>query len=117
MMATPDPERELKTPRAEQAKTGRDEVFGGLSPAERADYNQKSHRIHDLENEIHANSVATTNSESAKAEQRHPWNKQSETDATRGEGRQSYRSREEGSTNSSKQRAKIKRVPREKDDA
>ena len=116
-MATPDPEHELKTLRAEQAKTRRDEVFGGLSPAERADYNQKSHRIHELETEIYAKSVATTSSESAKADQRRSWNKQSETDTARGEGRQSYRSREEGSTNSSKQPAKVKRVPIEDDGA
>lgn len=116
-MATSDLEHELKKLRAEQAKIRRNEVFGGLTPAERADYNHKSHRIHELETEIYANFVATTSSEAAKAEQRLSWNKQSETDTPRDEAHQPYRSREEGSANSSKQRARVKRVPKEKDDA
>lgn len=120
-MATQDPKHELKSLRAEQDKTRRNEIFGGLSPTERADYYRESDRIHELKNQIHANSAATTSLESAKAEKRRSWNKQSETDTPLGEAHQPYRSREEGSTggvaNSSKQRTKVKRVPREDDSA
>jgi hypothetical protein len=45
-------ESELKRLRAEQYKTLQDEVFGGLSPAEQAEYNRKSERIHELESKI-----------------------------------------------------------------
>jgi hypothetical protein len=118
-MAKPDLEHELRTLRAEQATTRRNEVFGGLSPAERADYNQKSDRIHALESEIFANSVATASSGSAKAEQRRSWNKQSETDTARGGARQSYRSRESDSTgdstDSSTGQAKVKRTSKDRD--
>jgi hypothetical protein len=40
---------ELSRLRKEQAKTLHDEVFGGLSPAERAAYNRKQDRIRELE--------------------------------------------------------------------
>jgi hypothetical protein len=43
------PESELKRLREEQRKTRRGEVFGGLSPAEEADYNGKAERIRELE--------------------------------------------------------------------
>jgi len=45
-------ESELKRLRTEQTKSRQDEVFGGLSPAERAKYNEKSERIHQLESQI-----------------------------------------------------------------
>ena len=43
---------ELLRLRNEQAKTRRDELFGGLSPAERAAYDRKQRRIHELEDQI-----------------------------------------------------------------
>ena len=51
---------ELKRLRAEQGKTRQDEVFGGLSPAERAAYNRKTKRINDLEIELAAMADAKT---------------------------------------------------------
>jgi hypothetical protein len=66
-MAREKHEFELKRLRTEQSKTRQDEVFGGLSPAELAEYNRKSERIHELESEIHASAVAEKKSRSAKA--------------------------------------------------
>jgi hypothetical protein len=51
-MAIEKRESELKRLRIEQNKSRQDEVFGGLSPAERAKYEGKSERIHKLESEI-----------------------------------------------------------------
>ena len=51
---------ELKRLRAEQGKTRQDEIFGGLSPAERAAYNRKTNRINDLEIELAAIAGAKT---------------------------------------------------------
>jgi hypothetical protein len=73
-MAREKHEFELKRLRAEQNKTRQDEVFGGLSPAEQAEYNRKSERIHELESEIQASAVAEKSSGSAKAEQQLQWN-------------------------------------------
>jgi hypothetical protein len=68
-MAIEKRETELKRLRAEQYKTRQDEVFGGLSPAELAEYNRKSDQIDGLESEIQASAVAEKSSQSAKAEQ------------------------------------------------
>jgi hypothetical protein len=38
--------------RKEQAKTRQDEVFGGLSAAEREAYERKQERIHELESRL-----------------------------------------------------------------
>src|SRR5438105_6867707 len=43
------PENELLRLRREQSKTRQDKIFGGLSHAERAVYNTKQNRIHELE--------------------------------------------------------------------
>jgi len=43
---------ELIRLREEQNKARHDEVFGGLSPAERLEYNEKAERIHELENDL-----------------------------------------------------------------
>jgi len=48
-VAKEQPESELKRLRNEQSKARQDEVFGGLSHAERAEYNGKAERIHELE--------------------------------------------------------------------
>jgi hypothetical protein len=99
-MAREKPESELKRLRAEQNKTRQDEVFGGLSPAERAEYEEKSERIHELEREVLASAVAEKSSRSAKAEQQLQWNKEPETDTPQAVAHQPYRSREKGSTES-----------------
>jgi hypothetical protein len=49
---------ELTRLRKDQNKARQDEVFGGLSPAERAEYSGKEERIHKLESEIQASAVA-----------------------------------------------------------
>jgi hypothetical protein len=117
-MAKEKPESELKRLRTEQNQTRRDEVFGGLSPAERAAYDRKSKRIYELESQIHASAVAKKSPRSAQAEQRLQWNKEPETDTPQGEAHQPYRSREQGSTGSStdsrRQRAKANKTPEEK---
>ena len=99
-MAREKHESELKRLRTEQSKTRQDEVFGGLSPAELAEYNRKSERIHELESEIQASAVAEEISRSAKAEQQRQWNKEPETDTPRAEAHQPYRSREKDSPES-----------------
>jgi hypothetical protein len=48
------PQFELIRLREEQNKARHDEVFGGLSPAELAEYNGKAARIHELESKIRA---------------------------------------------------------------
>jgi len=50
IMVEEKPQSELIRLRKEQNKTRRDEVFGGLSPAELAEYDGKAQRIHELEN-------------------------------------------------------------------
>jgi hypothetical protein len=67
-MATEKPESELTRLRKEQNKTQQDEVFGGLSPAERAEYNGKAQRINELEIALTASAGAKKSSQSAKAE-------------------------------------------------
>jgi hypothetical protein len=83
-MAKEKPQSELTRLRTEQEKTRRDEVFGGLTPAERAEYKRKSERIYELESEIQASAVAEKSSQFAKAEQKRQWNKESETDTPQG---------------------------------
>jgi hypothetical protein len=50
-----NPKSELARLRTEQYKTRQDEVFGGLSHAERAEYDSRKERIHDLEIECSNN--------------------------------------------------------------
>lgn len=50
IMVEEKPQAELIRLRKEQNKARRDEVFGGLSPAELAEYDGKAERIHELEN-------------------------------------------------------------------
>ena len=52
IMGEEKPQSELIRLRKEQNKTRRDEVFGGLSPAELAEYDGKAARIHELENYV-----------------------------------------------------------------
>ena len=96
-MAKEKPESELKRLRNEQYKTRQDEVFGGLSPAERTEYNRKRKRINDLEIELAASAGAKKSTQSATAEQRRQWNKNSETDTPQDKAQQPYRNREKDS--------------------
>ena len=70
-MVQKTPQSELTRLRKDQNKARQDEVFGGLSPEERAEYNGKAERIHELESEIQASAVAKS-LQSAKAEQSPP---------------------------------------------
>jgi hypothetical protein len=70
IMVETKPQSELRRLRKDQNKARQDEVFGGLSPAERAEYSGKEERIHKLEGEIQANAVAEKRLEFAKSEQR-----------------------------------------------
>src|SRR6516164_1683405 len=105
-MAKETPSSELKRLRNEQDKTRRDEVFGGLSQKEWAEYYVKSDRIHQLESEIRASAAADEISKSARANQRIEWNKRAETDTPQVEARQPYRSRERDFTQNSTARVK-----------
>jgi hypothetical protein len=51
-MAREKPESELKRLKQEQNKARQDEVFGGLSPVEWAEFNGRVKRIHELESDI-----------------------------------------------------------------
>jgi hypothetical protein len=46
------PEFELNRLRTELRQSRQDEIFGGLSPSERSEYNRKAERIHELLGEI-----------------------------------------------------------------
>ena len=48
-MSDESPEAEMLRLRREQAKARRDEIFGGLTPEERAAYEVRRKRLHDLE--------------------------------------------------------------------
>lgn len=117
-MAKEKPESELTRLRVEQEKTRRDEVFGGLSPAERTEYEKKADRIRTLESQIQASAVAKKSSQNATATRRRQCKIKSETDSPQGEVRQPYGSREKGSTDASrdstKRRGKRKNEPDEK---
>jgi hypothetical protein len=117
-MPKEEPESELKRLRAELYKTRQDEVFGGLSPAERGEYDRKSGRIYELASEIQASAVAEESSEAVQVKRRLQWNREAETDTPQGEAHQPYRSREKDSTgsptDSSRQRGKTRKAPDEK---
>ena len=97
-MAKEKPEFELKRLRTETLKIMQKEVYGGLSSEERAQYDGKCERIHELVKEIQVSAAAQMNSESATREQQHQWDKTAETDTSQLKGRQTYRSREKDST-------------------
>jgi hypothetical protein len=60
-MGKENPQSELARLEKEQHKAKQDEVFGGFSAAERAEYNRNSERIHALEIEFTANRAAKNN--------------------------------------------------------
>jgi hypothetical protein len=59
-MVEEKPQSELMRLRKEQNKTRRDEVFGGLSSAELAEYEGKAERIHQLESYFLTGAFAKT---------------------------------------------------------
>jgi hypothetical protein len=95
------PEFELNRLRAELSRARQEEVFGGLSPSELAEYNRKSERVHKLAGEIHMGAIFEKSSGAAQIEQQRQWNKDPETDTPQAEAHQPYRSREKDSTDSS----------------
>ncbi|MGA8622231.1 MAG: hypothetical protein WB660_27385 [Candidatus Sulfotelmatobacter sp.] len=107
-MEKENPQSELSRLRKEQSKARQDEVFGGLSPAERAEYNEKAKRIDELKIELRASAAANSSKRGTKAEHKGQWNKESETDTLQSEAHQPYRSREKApiddDTNSSKRK-------------
>jgi hypothetical protein len=86
----------------EQTTALEDEVFGGLSLAEREEYDRRTNRINELEIEIQTSAVTKKSSQSAKTNQRRQWGKESETDRAQDQARQPYRSRERDSGDSQK---------------
>ena|ERR1700722_5903456 len=116
-MPKEEPDLELKRLHAELNKARRDEVFGGLSPAELAECSRKSERIRELESEIRVRAVAKQSSGNARAEQTRQWNKDPETDTPQSEAHLPYRSREKDSTDSStdsRREREPKKAPEEK---
>jgi hypothetical protein len=56
------PQFELARLRKEQNKARQDEVFGGLTPAERTEYDERKKRINELESEFHTSAIITNSS-------------------------------------------------------
>jgi hypothetical protein len=81
----------------EQSNALENEVFGGMSLLERKEYDRRTKRINELEIECAANEAAKKSSQSAKAEQKRQWSKQSETDTPQAEAHQPCRNREKDS--------------------
>lgn len=67
-MLTETPVFELNRLRMELSKIRQDEVFGGLSPAEQAEYNRKAERIHELMGTSHVSTTSEKSAWAAKAE-------------------------------------------------
>jgi hypothetical protein len=86
---------ELARLRIQQSKARGDEVFGGFSKTEKREYDARATRIHDLETQLH---VAPDAFVRGAANQRRQWNKTSETDTPQSAAHQSYRSREQDSS-------------------
>ena len=94
-MAVENPKSELARLREEQRQARQDEVYGGFSKSERAEYDTRAQRIHELDSQL----LTMTSADEAASEQRREWNKKAETDTAQSEGRQPYRNREADSTN------------------
>jgi hypothetical protein len=94
VMAEETPQSEVTRLRKAQILARQHEVFGGFSPSERIEYDDRAKRIKELDAQLEAIAVV----DKAGAEQRREWNKSSETDTPQSEARQPYRSREKDST-------------------
>ena len=86
----------------EQNKARKDEVFGGLSAAERADYNRKAARILELESCLGGDIFRSRSAEAA-ARRSDGWDQTSETDTPQSNARQPYRDREKDARKSKKE--------------
>ena len=93
-MEVENPQSEVTRLRKAQILARQQEVYGGFSPAERAEYDERAKRIKELDAHLQASATA----DKAIAEQRHEWNKRPETDTPLSEARQPYRCREKDST-------------------
>jgi hypothetical protein len=94
-----------ETPRAELLrllkelrKTRQDEIFGGLSLSERADYDKKANRISELELLLDITSLSLFSEPDL--DNRGAWDKISETETAQSLARQPYRDREKDSRGS-----------------
>lgn len=94
-MESESPRAELARLQKEQRQARQDEVYGGFSESQRAEYEIRAMRIKELE----AQRLTTSSAGEAAAERRRKWNKEPETDTPQREGRQPYRNREKDSTN------------------
>ena len=92
-MANQKLQSELTRLRKQQAKARQDEIFGGFSRAERAEYDARANRIHEVETELETKPAERTIAE----QQRRQWHKESDTDTPQDVARQPYRSREKDS--------------------
>jgi hypothetical protein len=115
-VAKEKPESELRRLRTEQGKTRRDEVFGGLSRAERAEYDKKAERIRRLEGEIQESAIAEKSLHTARVKPTRKWKGKSETDSPHAEPRQPYRSREKDSADASRDSTKKRRKRKNESD-
>jgi hypothetical protein len=99
-MADQKLQSELTRLRKQQDKARQDEVFGGLSHVERAEYEARANRINDVEIELQTKGgKPSSQSDLTAAEQKREWDKNSKTDTPQSKPRQTYRSREEDSAN------------------
>jgi hypothetical protein len=96
-VAEKNPKSELARLRKKQRQAQQDEVYGGFSESERAEYDSRAERINELGAQLHT----VTSTDEAAAQQRHEWNKKWGTDTPQSEDRQPYRTREQDSTNPS----------------
>jgi hypothetical protein len=94
VMEEENPQSEVTRLRKTQFLARQQEIYGGFSPAERTEYDNRAKRIEELDAQLQA--IAFT--DKAAAEQRREWNKSSETDTPKSEARQPYYSREKDST-------------------
>jgi hypothetical protein len=93
-MERESPQAEVLRLLKELNKARQDEIFGGLSAAERVDYNKKAARIGD---------IFRSRSAEAAARQSDGWGQTSETDTPQSKARQPYRDREKDARDSQKQ--------------
>ncbi len=102
---SPESTMDRETPRAEVLrllkelrKTRQDEIFGGLSLSERADYDKKANRISELELLLESASLSLFSEPDL--DLGGAWDKMSETDTPQSLARQPYRDREKNSRDS-----------------
>ena len=89
-MERESPQAEVLRLLREQYQSRQDEVFGGLSAVERAEYNRKTARINELETSLGENSFRSRSAE-AKTKRSEQWDLTSETDTPQSRARQPYR--------------------------